>query len=77
VGSLAVGKGRPEAVRLLHLPAAPFPGRLVLAILPIGAIMLLSKITVQSGVKRHPEDAEAAGRSTLDGDLAQLKTGAP
>jgi hypothetical protein len=35
------------------------------------------KITVQSGAKRHPKDADAAGRSALDGDLGRLKTAAP
>jgi hypothetical protein len=34
-----------------------------LAILPIGAITCRTKITVQSGAKRHPKDAEAAGQS--------------
>jgi hypothetical protein len=31
------------------------------------------KITVQSGAQRHPEDAEAAGRSALDGDLGSAQ----
>ena len=31
------------------------------------------KITVQSGAQRHPEDAEAAGRSALDGDLCSVQ----
>ena len=35
------------------------------------------KITVQSGAKRHPKDAQAAGRSALMAILARLKAGAP
>jgi len=31
------------------------------------------KITVQSGAKRHPKDAEAAGRSALDDDLGSAQ----
>jgi hypothetical protein len=35
--------------------------------------MCRTKITVQSGAKRHQKDAEAAGRSALNGDLGLLK----
>jgi hypothetical protein len=49
----------------------------LLAIILIGAIMCRTKITVQRGAGRHPKDAEAAGRSALDGDLGRLKAGAP
>jgi hypothetical protein len=56
------------------MPIAVATGPL-LAILLIGAIMCRTKITVQSGAKRHPEDASAA--NALDGDLGRLNARSP
>ena len=60
-----------------HAVSAAYAGSSVLPILLIGAIMCRTRS--QSGVARSAVacDAEAEGRSALDGDLGRLKAGAP
>src|SRR5215472_1177419 len=54
-------------------PAALALGRLVLTILPIGAIICREEDRSQERAERVACDAEAEGRSALDGDLGRLE----